>query len=146
MSFQRERGTIRWKVHFSSPRGKVFDALATDAGRSTFWAENTCEEDGEVTFHFLSHEPVTCRILRSVRPSEYAIEYFGAPVQFQLEDDGEGGTDLRLYAAGIAEDARMELVAGWVSVLLTMKGAVDFGIDLRNHDATRTWADGYADN
>ena len=41
---------------------------------------------------------------------------------------------------------RSEVTAGWVSVLLAMKAAVDYGVDLRNHDETRTWSSGFADN
>jgi hypothetical protein len=33
-----------------------------------------------------------------------------------------------------------------VSVLLALKAAVDFSVDLRNHDAGRTWCSGYVDN
>lgn len=33
-----------------------------------------------------------------------------------------------------------------MSVLLNMKAAVDFGIDLRSHDLSRTWLEGYVDN
>jgi hypothetical protein len=36
--------------------------------------------------------------------------------------------------------------AGWVSVLLGLKAAADHGVDLRNHDAARTWSQGYCDN
>lgn len=38
------------------------------------------------------------------------------------------------------------MIAGWVSVLMAMKAAVDFGIDLRNHDSDMAWAQGFADN
>jgi hypothetical protein len=33
-----------------------------------------------------------------------------------------------------------------VSVLLALKAAADFGVDLRNHDPARTWWQGYCDN
>jgi hypothetical protein len=46
----------------------------------------------------------------------------------------------------IDESIRMEMAAGWVSVLMAMKAAVDHGVDLRNHDASRSWSNGYADN
>ena len=67
-------------------------------------------------------------------------------MSFQLDDDGDGGTDLSLVAEVPNESSRMEFAAGWVSVLLAMKAAVDFGVDLRNHDAQRSWSQGYADN
>ena len=38
------------------------------------------------------------------------------------------------------------MTAGWVSVLMAMKAALDYGVDLRNHDIERTWMKGYADN
>jgi hypothetical protein len=31
-------------------------------------------------------------------------------------------------------------------VLLALKSAADFGVDLRNHDPARTWDQGYAEN
>jgi hypothetical protein len=37
-------------------------------------------------------------------------------------------------------------MAGWVSVLLALKAAADFRVDLRSHDPQRTWSQGYADD
>jgi hypothetical protein len=31
-------------------------------------------------------------------------------------------------------------------VLLALRSAADFGVDLRNHDLARTWDQGYAEN
>lgn len=146
MSFQSEKGTIRWKMHFALPREKVFAALATDAGRARYWAESAPEVNGSVTFHILNYEPFSGRILKKRMPSLFALEYFGTVVEFSLQDDGMGGTDLSLVATQVDESIRMEMVAGWVSVLMAMKAAVDHGVDLRNHDASRSWGDGYADN
>jgi uncharacterized protein YndB with AHSA1/START domain len=146
MPFQAELDTIRWKMHFASPPDKVFAAIATDSGRAQFWAESAPEADGRITFHILNYEPFSGRILRRNEPSLFAIEYFGTIVEFSLQDDGHGGTDLSLRATAVDESIRMEMAAGWVSVLMAMKAAVDHGIDLRNHDASRSWGDGYADN
>ena len=41
---------------------------------------------------------------------------------------------------------RNENIAGWASVLLCLKAAVDHGVDLRNHDPQRAWANGYVEN
>ena len=97
-------------------------------------------------FHILNYEPFSGRILNSQKPSLFALEYFGTNVQFLLKEDGGGGTDLSLLATHVDESIRWEMVAGWVSVLMAMKAAVDHGVDLRNHDASRSWSDGYADN
>lgn len=146
MPFQSEPGIVRWKMHFASPPQKVFEVLATDEGRASFWAESAPERDGRITFNFIGHEPYTGRVLRREPTRLFAIEYFGSQVEFTMEPDGAGGTDLSLVSTQVDESIRMEVVAGWVSVLMAMKAAVDHGIDLRNHDASRTWEDGYADN
>ena len=86
------------------------------------------------------------RILESRPPGSFTIDYFGAVTEFSLDDDGKGGTDLTLVASGVPENERVEVIAGWVSVLMALKAAVDHGVDLRNHDESRTWSDGYADN
>lgn len=146
MSFQNEKGVIRWKMHFTSSRDKVFAALNTAEGRAKYWAESAPENNGQVTFHILNYEPFSGRILQRKPPSLFVIEYFGTIVEFSLQDDGKGGTDLSLVATEVDESIRMEMAAGWVSVLMAMKAAVDHGVDLRNHDEVRAWGDGYADN
>lgn len=146
MTFQSEPGIIRWRLHLRSPPAHVYDALATDKGRATFWAESTDETDGVVVFAFPGHSPVSSRVLKRQPPTLFEIEYFGSIVTFTLAEDASGGTDLLLVAKGVPEAEYWEVVTGWVSVLLAMKAAVDHGIDLRNHDPTRSWNAGYADN
>ncbi|MGH2524809.1 MAG: hypothetical protein ACRDH2_20060 [Anaerolineales bacterium] len=64
----------------------------------------------------------------------------------ELSEAGAGGTDLTLTDAGVPAADRGEVIAGWVSVLLALKAAVDFGVDLRNHHPQRTWDEGFVDN
>lgn len=146
MSFQPEPGVIRWRMHFASPPTRVFAALATDDGRASFWAESAPERDSHVTFHILNYEPFCGRILKCEEPTVFALEYFGTLVEFHLDGDGDGGTELLLAASGIDDALRGEMTVGWVSVLMAMKAAVDHGVDLRNHHPCRSWRDGYADN
>lgn len=146
MSFQPEAGVIRWKVHFGSPPSKVFEALATDAGRARFWAERAPEVDGVITFHILNYAPFSGRVLSRREPSLFKLEYYGTIVEFGLTSDGGTGTDLSLVATEVDESIRMEMAAGWVSVLMAMKAAVDHDIDLRNHDESRAWGNGFLDN
>lgn len=63
-----------------------------------------------------------------------------------MDPDGSGGTDLSLHTTGVAAAEHCEVVAGWVSVLIAMKAAIDHGVDLRNHDPARSWATGFLDN
>jgi hypothetical protein len=118
-------------------------ALATDFGRASFWAETAPERDDRITFHILNYEPFPGRVLRRVPPVQLSLEYFGTIV---VAADGCGGTELSLVASQVNEAIRMEMAAGWVRVLMAMKAAVDHAADFRNHDANRSWMQGYADN
>ena len=144
--FQEHPGEVRWRLHLSSPPEAVYDALATESGRATYWAERAPERDGAIDFHILNYPVFTGKVLSREPPRRFALEYFGTVVTFELEPDGEGGTDLSLVAEVPDESSRMEIADGWVSVLLAMKAAVNFEVDLRNHDAQRSWSQGYADN
>ena len=43
---------------------------------------------------------------------------------------------MTFHAEGVKSD---EEWPGWVSVLLELKAAADYNVDVRNHDVTRTW-------
>lgn len=145
MGFQDIPGQIHWKVHFSSPITTVFEALSTDKGRETFWA-HTAERDGYIDFTIVNYPTYTAKILAKQPPTMLRIEYFGTEITFTLASTSDNGTDLSLVALVDDEATRQEMTSGWVSVLLAMKAAVDFGVDLRNHNPERAWKDGYADN
>lgn len=147
VAFQREPGVIRWKLHFRSAPSEIYRALATPEGRNRYWAESTEERDGVI--HFIVPGGLECdgRIIAAVPDKRFATEYFGWTVTFDLTPDASsGGTDLEMTCRNIPAADRMEVLAGWVSVLMAMKAAVDFNVDLRNHDPHRTWWQGYADN
>jgi hypothetical protein len=55
-------------------------------------------------------------------------------------------SDLALTDRGVPSADRVEVIAGWVSVLLSLKAALDFGVDLRSDDPQRTWDQGYVEN
>jgi uncharacterized protein YndB with AHSA1/START domain len=147
MAYQAEAGAIIWKMHFLSPVERIYDFLATDPGRAQFWAEASHEEDGYITFEFLNRPGMhRGKVLQAKKPRVFSVEYFKSQTTFELKDDGKGGTDLKLTASGVPEEMHMEMTAGWVSVLMALKAAADYGVDLRNHDMERTWDQGYADN
>ena len=86
-------------------------------------------------------------MLRAVPYSHYAVQYYGnTTASFALQDDGQGGTDLTLTDTGVSPQDRTEVIAGWVSVLMALKAAVDFGVDLRAHDPERNWESGFVEN
>ena len=138
-------GPIRWRLHLPVAPERVFDALATDEGRAAFWAESAVEADGAIEFRFVQGDTTRSRILERAPPRIFAIDYFGAVARFELLSDGAGGTDLLLTHTGVPAHEWNEVHAGWLNVLLPLKAWLAHGVDLRNHDATRSWGQGYAD-
>lgn len=137
---------LEWRVHLTSPPARVFHRLSTPDGRESFWAESADETDGVIEFVFPNGQEYRGEIVESDPVERYAIRYFGGLAEFVLVPDGTGGTDLTLRHAGIPADEHGDTAAGWVSVLLSLKAAVDHSVDLRNHDPERTWDAGYVDN
>ncbi|MEM8847772.1 MAG: hypothetical protein AAGD17_11780, partial [Bacteroidota bacterium] len=76
----------------------------------------------------------------------FRIEYFNSIVDFNLSENELGGTLLEVVNSNVEKEDFQANYAGWVSVLMTLKAAVDFGVDLRNHDSQKTWDSGYVDN
>ena len=137
---------VSLRVHLSSPAEKVFEFLATDSGRSAFWAESAVEQDSAIHFRFSNGLEHVGKILISERYKRFSITYFdGSTVTFDLAKDSDGGTDVTLVETSIPQEWLAEHRAGWVSVLLSLKAAVDFSIDLRNQDPHRSWEMGYVD-
>jgi uncharacterized protein YndB with AHSA1/START domain len=147
MVFQNNPNQICWRLHLKSPPEKVYQALSTDAGRASFWAESAVAQDGIIHFVFPNRMTWNARILEAIPASHYAVQYIGNSITtFSLEEDGQGGTDLTLTDEGVPVADRTEVIAGWVSVLLALKASVDFSVDLRTHDTDRQWDHGYAEN
>ena len=147
MKFQREPNIIRWKLHFKSSPQTVYQQLSSNEGRAAFWAESAVERNGMIHFVFPNHAESKGKILENDAPRTFKIEYYGGSIStFELIPDATGGTELIMTDQGVPTEARTEVIAGWVSVLMALKASVDYDIDLRNHDPGRTWDDGYAEN
>ena len=147
MTFQSDPRAIRWRVHLRSAPERVFAMLATDDGRRRFWAEASEERDGVIHFEFPDGSRWAARVLKCLAPERFVLEYYGGSrVTFTCTADRRGGTDLQVVEQDPPRFEREESLAGWVSVLLALKAAVDHGVDLRNHDRARCWAQGYVDN
>ncbi len=123
----------------------MFEALTTDTGRAQFWAESTRSEGDLIWFVFIHGEAGPCRVIEATPHRRFALVYFGHDVAFDLAPDGRGGTDLKLSTSGFHEDDRDHVLAGWLNALFPPKGYLDFDVDLRNHDADRSWKQRYVD-
>src|SRR6185503_8712273 len=147
MPFQNELNVIRWKLHLKSSPQDVYQLLSTNEGRARFWAESAIEQDGMIHFMFPNQAQWKGKILQNEPPHKFKLEYYGGSITtFELPPAGSDGTDLTLTDQGVPAEDRLEVIAGWVSVLMALKASVDFGIDLRNHDPKRTWDDGFVEN
>lgn len=138
-------GPIRWRLHLPVPREVVFASLDSNEGRRSFWAESADEVDGHIVFRFITGLTHRSKIVLRERPSVWAIDYFGAIARFELTPDDSGGTDLLLRHEGVGAEEWHEVHAGWLNVLFPLKAHLVHGVDLRNHDAARTWDEGYVD-
>ena len=146
MTFQKDPEIIKWRLHLNSSPEQVYKLIASDGGRAQFWAESAVEESGHIFFTFINGLEWRGQILEKNPPFHFSVSYFDSKTSFDLEGDGNGGTNLTLTDEGVPPAHRVEVIAGWVSVLMALKGAADFGVDLRNHDLRRTWDQGYCDN
>ena len=138
-------GPIRWRLHLAVPPQKVFALLDSDQGRAAFWAESAVEKDGAIHFRFPGGFSCASPVLERRAPALFVLDYMGAVARFELRADGHGGTDLLLTHEGVAAEEWNEVHAGWLNVLFPLKAWVVHGVDLRNHDPSRTWDEGYAD-
>ena len=134
-SYSEDSFSERWRLHLRSPPRLVHRLLSTNDGRARFWAESAKENNGIIEFKFIDGLSLTGKILENKPPARFVLEYWGrSRVTFELEDDGTGGTDLTLIDHKDSKKFRAETFAGWLSVLLALKAAADFSVDLRNHD------------
>lgn len=135
---------IDWRVHFEASPAEVWTAWTTDGGRERFWAETSRSDESGFVLCFIKGERLRVDLVEEQAAERLVFHYFGgSTVSLDFAPDGKGGCDLRLREEGAPEP--IANYAGWVSVLLACKAAVDFGIDLRSRDPARSWDSGYVD-
>lgn len=138
---------IEWRVHLKSSPETAFDLWMTDEGRARFWAERSTGTTSGFALHFVNGQSLDVELGEVVRPHRLVFRYFrGSKVTVTFADDGQGGCDLHLVERDVPVAEHLENYAGWVSVLLAFKAAVDFGVDLRSHDPGRSWDRRFLDN
>lgn len=138
-------GPIRWRMCIPAAVGRVFDLLNTDEGRSSFWAESAIEKNGRISFLFANGYRYEAKVLERTRPQRFALEYFEGVASFELTATAAAATDLLLVHSGVGTEQWNDVHAGWLNVLYPLKAVAAFGVDLRNHDPSRSWDHGYAD-
>ncbi len=138
-------GKIIWRTRFKSSPHKVFQMLTTDEGRASFWAESAIEKEGFIQFAFPNGQLYKSRIYQQEKDILFSIDYFDSTVEFHIEDKTPY-TILTLKNHGINPKELEEVNAGWVSVLMSLKCACEYQVDIRNHSKDHTWNEGFVEN
>jgi hypothetical protein len=141
------RKPIEWRIHVQASALAVFKALDTQSGRESFWAHSAPEvRPGVIEFCFAGGEWLQSQVLERREAHRWRFTYFNdSIVTIDLAPSPDGGTDVTLAETGVPIDSWLDNYAGWVSVLMSLKAAVDFGVDLRNGDPRRSWTQGFVD-
>ncbi len=137
--------TIEWKLSLKTSPEEVYAFINSDEGRANFWAESAVEKDLFINFQFINGWEYQSKILQRIPGKLFQIDYFNSEVTFNLTKNSHGGTDFHLVNKRVAQDQFLDVLPGWVSVLMNLKAALDFKLDLRNHNASKTWDHGYVD-
>lgn len=136
---------LLWRLYCASPPDQVYAMWTSDAGRMRFWAEESRSEGPAFRLRFPDGTEEVCTICAAEPLKRFTFTYFRSEVELSFTPDEDGGTVVELANRRVPEEEYEEALPGWVSVLLAFKAAVDFGIDIRNHDPRRTWGRRYVD-
>jgi uncharacterized protein YndB with AHSA1/START domain len=136
---------IVWRLSLASPREDVFRLLDTDEGREQFWAVRSRAVDGGFELEFPGGLETRVEVLERDAPSRLALRYFGSDVELLLAEREDGGCLFEVRCRCDDPAAWVEMHPGWVSWLLVLKAAADFGVDLRNGAPERAWAQRFVD-
>ena len=138
-------GDIVWRLALKAPPERVHAAWLNPADHERFWCERSeALSPTRCQLHFIDGTVTECSVEENQPSSHIRFRYFMSQVDIHIARSGDV-TDLTLVATAVPLQEWTEVHAGWLNVLLPFKAWLDFGIDLRNHDALRTWAQRYAD-
>ena len=136
---------IVWRLSLASPRADVFGLLDTDEGRERFWAVRSREREGGFELEFPGGLTSFVEVVEREPPARLAVRYFGSDVELLLAEREDGGCLFEARCRCDDPAAWVEMHPGWVSWLLVLKAAADFGVDLRNGSPERAWPQRYVD-
>jgi uncharacterized protein YndB with AHSA1/START domain len=136
---------IVWRLSLASPPERVFELLDTDEGRERFWAVRSRAAGDGFDLEFPGGLAARVEVVDRRPPTRMAIRYFGADAVFDLTPREDGGCLFQVTCRCDEPDEWLEFHPGWVSWLLVLKAAADFGVDLRNGSPERAWRERYVD-
>ena len=135
---------VCWRIHCAAPPSRAFLALINPEEQAKYWCERSTHSRAGYVQEFIDGTIAECQVVQRRDAELLVIRYFSSLVEFKLEPAGTG-TDLTLTATEIPPEEWLEVYAGWLNVLLPLKAWLDYGVDIRNHDPSRTWRQRFVD-
>ena len=136
---------IVWRLSLAVPREQVYELLSTDEGRARFWAESTRRRGDAIVFRSADGSTHRARVDRGKAPAALLAGLPGRHRDVPPDETRGKGTRLELAHAGVAAADRAVAEAAWVGILLGLKAAAQFDVDLRNHDRRRSLRQRFVD-
>jgi uncharacterized protein YndB with AHSA1/START domain len=142
---------IHASVKLAAPRERVWQAVTTPSGITSWWSERAeiqPSDGGLLRLVFPNRRTLDSKVVQCRPMDMMSFVYFGGTrAQFELHSAKPGGTSLTVTDRGFSSNEDYaETLAHWTSVLLALKAYLDFGVDLRNHTPVFNWEQGYVDN
>jgi len=132
---------------------KVFKAW-TDQKEIVKWftvkTELEPKKGGRLYFEWLAGDKLEAKVIRIRRPNLLVFPFGSADEQVEVKISKEkGGSLVELHQYGMRTTPKYRVSmhlgcqTGWVFFLTNLKCWLEHGIDLRSHDASRSYRQGY---
>jgi uncharacterized protein YndB with AHSA1/START domain len=141
---------IHVSVKLGADRNRVWQALTTPAGITSWWSERAeiqPSDGGLLRLVFPNRRTLDSKVVQC-RPQEMmSFVYFGGTrAQFDVTSIASG-TSVSVTDRGFSsQEDYAETLASWTSALLALKAYLDYGVDLRNHNPSYNWEHDFVDN
>jgi uncharacterized protein YndB with AHSA1/START domain len=142
---------INMSVKLATSRDRVWQALTTPSGITSWWSERAeiePSDGGLLRLLFPNRRMLDSKVIMCRPPHFLSFVYFGGTrASFEVTSHPAGGSVVTVSDSGFSsQEDYAETLAHWASVLLALKAFLDFGVDLRNHTSAFNWEKGYVDN
>lgn len=141
-------------VRIKKPATTVFEAITSPEHLNRYFtarAEGRLEKGNKAVWNWVDYpENIPIQVIESIPPTRLVFQWpthdklYMTTVQFDLEDQGEKGTIVRVregawktHQEGLRNS--YDNSGGWMHMLCCLKAYLDFGIDLRSKPVPENW-------
>ncbi len=141
-------------IRIRKPAAQIFEAIVSPEHLNRYFtskAKGRLEPGSGITWEWKDHPtPVPVTVVESLPPKRLVFEWpthdktYKTTVQFDLEDQGDQGTIVRVREGSWRVDSAglensYDNSGGWMHMLCCLKAYLDFGIDLRSKPMPENW-------